>query len=103
MLDPIAKPLIKKKLFVVTLVLAIACSLASFVLFGVIIAHIDSCITFFQCYDDGGTGYDRFCVEDGYKFCCGGSNPSFMESCGSYYHSCKRYGSGFISNCGDLF
>ena len=87
-------PLIKNKLFLAALVLAILCSVASLSLFFYIVAHLDSCIAWNACSEES-SGYYDFCVRDGYKFCCGGWG-SDSESCGPYINNCRRKNDGFI-------
>jgi hypothetical protein len=94
------KPLIKNKLFLIVLIMAIACSLTSLTLFFYMMGNLDSCLGWNACSEES-SGYYYFCVRDGYKFCCGGWGGDH-ESCGEYQNNCRRKGDGYI-DCGPVF
>ena len=88
------KPVIKNKLFIAALVLAILCSLTSISLMIYMVAHLDSCIPWNACSEQS-SGYYYFCVKNGYKYCCGGWGLD-TDSCGQYINTCRKKNDGFI-------
>ena len=95
-----SKALIRNKPFLVVLIIGILCLIVSLILFIVILTHLDSCITLNACSEQS-SGYYNFCVEDGYKYCCGGTGSDHY-SCGDYLNNCRKKGDGFIQ-CGPVF
>ena len=57
-------------------------------------AHLSSCLAWNACSEES-SGYYKFCVEDGYKFCCGGWGGD-TESCGDNIGNCRKKNSGYI-------